>query len=87
MGKHLPTDPTNAHLCPLQSLHSRDIGSIGSRADGPTQRRLHIRPYDLVSRISALGLRLAEPGDPALGEADADVNLVGLERCDHVACA
>ena len=83
----VPADPADAHLCALQALHSRHVRAAGPRAYRPAQRRFHVRPHHLVSRVSAFGLGFTEPGDPALREADADVYFVGLEGCDHVACA
>lgn len=84
---YLPTYPTNAHLRPLQSVHPVHILSIRSRTYGPTQRGLHVRAHQSVSRISALSVRFTEARDPTFGETDADVDLVGLEGRDHVAGA
>lgn len=82
-----PTNPTDAHLRPLQSVHPVHNLSIRSRTYSPTQRRLHVRAHQSVSRISALSVRFTEARDPTFGETDADVDLVGLEGRDHVAGA
>ena len=90
---HKPTNPTNPHPSPLQPLNPfrNHILPPSSRAYSPAQRRRHVRAYHLVSRIVflalRLGLRFAETGDPAFGQADADVDGGGLERCDHGAGA
>ena len=87
MTVSIPTNPTDPHLRPLESLYARHVLPICPRTDRPTQRRFHIRAHHLVSRISGLRLRFAETGYPAFGEADADVYFMRLERCDHMAGA
>lgn len=51
-----------------------------------TQRRVDVGPDQPVAAV-ALYVVLAEAGDPALGQADADVDLAGADGGDHVAGA
>lgn len=51
-----------------------------------TQRRLDVGAHQPVAAI-AFDVLLAQAGDPPLGQADADIDLVGTEGRDHVASA
>lgn len=59
----------------------------GCRLDNKhTQRRLDVGAHQPVAAI-AFDVLLAQAGDPPLGQADADIDLVGTEGRDHVASA
>lgn len=51
-----------------------------------TERCFHVGAHETVAAV-ALDVFLAQTGDPALGQADADINLAGADGRDHMAGA
>lgn len=83
----LPSKPTNADPLILQIGHFIDVVAITACYDCPSQRVVNPVTDDLISPIPCI-LRLLFPGeasDPALGQPDANVDLIAAQRGNHMA--